>query len=94
MGETWDQLNTEFDSNGRARIMLPGTKVFIKQLVASPKYAYNTVKSNCTKNTDGGNGDKAAIVLWKERDEVEIVNYDYKIRNSVYLTVVHIYNKL
>ena len=46
------------------------------------------------KFTGGGDGDDAAVVVWKEWDEVEIVNYDYKIKNSVYLTVVHMFNKL
>ena len=49
---------------------------------------------NCTKNTGGGDGDDAAIVVQKERDEIEIVNYDYKIKDSVYLTLVHMFNKL
>ena len=74
--------------------MLPRNEPFFKQIVASTVYAYNAVMSNYTKNTGGGDGDDTAIVLRKERDEVEIVNYYYKIRNSVYLTVVHIYNKL
>ena len=74
--------------------MLPRQESFIKQLIASTVHAYNTVMSDYTKNTGGGDGDDAAVVVWNEQDEVEIVNYDYKIKNSVYLTVVHMFNKL
>ena len=88
VGKSWDELNKEFNPNNKARIELPRQETFIKQLIASTVYAYNTVMSDYTKNTGGGDSDDAAIVVWKELDEVEIVNYDIKIKNSVYLTIV------
>ena len=49
---------------------------------------------NYTENTGGSDGDNAAIVVWKEQDEVEILNHDFNIKKSLCLTVVYIFNKL
>ena len=29
-----------------------------------------------TKNTDSGDGDDAAITIWQEQDDANILNYD------------------
>ena len=63
VGKTWDQLNKEFNPNDQAKIMLPRQEIFINQLIASTVHTYNTVMSNYTKNTVGGDGDDAAIVV-------------------------------
>ena len=47
--KTWDQLNKEFNLKNQARIMLPRQEAFIKQLIASTVYTYNTVMSDYTK---------------------------------------------
>jgi len=46
-----------------------------------------------TKNTGGGSGDAAAIVTWQEQEETDILNFNRRVKNSVYLTVVHMYDK-
>ena len=94
VGKTWDEFNEEFDPNDATRIFLPRTEDDIKVIVGTTISAYNTVMVDYTKNTGGGDGDDAAIAIWEEREEVDIVNYDRKIKNAVYLTVVHMYNKL
>ena len=63
VGKSWDELNKTFNPNNKARIMLPRQESFIKQLIASPVHSYNTVMSDYTKNTGGGDRDDAAIVV-------------------------------
>ena len=50
--------------------------------------AYNTVMVGYTKNTGDDNGDDAAINIWQEWEDADILNYDKRLKNTVYLTVV------
>ena len=50
--------------------------------------------SDYTKNTGGDDGDDAVITIWQEREDTDILNSDRKLKNAVYLTVVHMYNKM
>jgi len=92
-GKTWNYFNDEFNPNDLSRILLKRSEVSIKQILGSTISAYNTVMDDYTKNTGGGSGDDADIVTWQEREETDILNYDRKVKNSVYLTVVHMYDK-
>ena len=92
-GKTWNYFNDEFNPNDLSRILLKRSEVSIKQILGSTISAYNTVMCDYTKNTGGGSGDDADIVTWQEREETDILNYDRKVKNSVYLTVVHMYDK-
>ena len=93
-GKTWDDFNQLFEPNDPARMSLPRTESFLKHVLGSTISAYNTVMSDYTKNTGGGDGDDAAITIWQEREETDILNYDRKLKNNVYLTIVHMYNKM
>ncbi len=33
------------------------------------------------------------MVVWKDHDKVNLVSYDHKVKNSVYLTIIHMFNK-
>ena len=80
VGKTWDQFNKEFNPNDPARISLPRTEACMKTIVGTTVSAYNLVMTDYTKNTGGGDGDDAAIVIWEEREEADIVNYDRKVK--------------
>ena len=47
-----------------------------------------------TKNTGGGDGDDTAVMIWQEREDADILNYDRNLKNIVYLTAIHMYNKM
>lgn len=93
-GKTWDDFNSLFDPNDPARIALPRTESFLKHIVCTTLSTYNTVMIDYTKNTGGGDGEDAAITIWQEREDADILNYHWKLKNNVYLTVVHMYNKM
>ena len=65
----------------------------MKIIVGNVIHKYNTVMEDYTKNTGGGDGDEALYIVWKERKDAAIVNYDRKIKGGVYLTIVHMWNK-
>jgi len=92
-GISWDDFNDQFNPNDLSRIALNRTEVSVRQIVGSTVSAYNTVMSNYTKNTGGGSGDDADFVTWQERDETDIADDDWNVKTSVYLTVVHMFNK-
>ena len=69
----------------------PRTEAFLKHIVGTMISAYNTVMVDYTKNTGG---DDAAITIQQQREEADILNYHKKIKNSVYLTVVRMFNNM
>ena len=54
---------------------------------------YSKVMVDYSKNTGGGNGDQSQIIPWQERDEVTFTNYDDKVKNSIYLTIIHMWSQ-
>ena len=89
----WEDLTEQFDPNKPHRISLPRTEEHMKIIVGNVIREYNTVMEDYTKNTGGGDGDEALYVVWQEREDAAIVNYDRKIKGGVYLTIVHMWNK-
>ena len=55
-------------------------------------FKYNKFMVDYSKNTDGGSGDKSEIVIWQNCNDVTFDNYDQKVKNSIYLTIVHMWS--
>ena len=54
---------------------------------------YNKVMNDYQKKTGGGDGDEVLFVSWDERDPIEFLDYDLKVKNNVHLTIIHMYDK-
>ena len=94
VGKKWVQLNEEFDVKNINCILLPWTKDNVKNIILETIWKINKVMGDYTKNTGGGSGDDSHVVPWQERDNVAFVNYENKIKYSIYLTVVHMWSRL
>jgi len=74
----WEKLTEQFDPNKADRISLLRSGEHMKIIVGNVIREYNTVMEDYTKNTGGGDGDEALYVVWQERKDAAIVNYDRK----------------
>ena len=88
-GQDWVKLNKGYNINNNTCIALPWTKESVFHMVLDTILKYNKVMGGYSKNTGGGSGDKSQIMIWQQRDEATFVNYDDKVKNSIYLTIVH-----
>ena len=93
-GTSWVELDKRFNVNNNARLALPWTKDTVYTMVMDTILKYNKVMVDYSKNTGGGSGDESEIVIWQDRDEVSFVNYDEKVKNCIYLTIVHMWSRM
>ena len=42
-----------------------------------------------TKNTGGGDGDDATVMIWQEQEDADLLNFDRRLKNTVFLTIIH-----
>jgi hypothetical protein len=89
----WERFTKEMDPNKKERIELDWTQDHIEVLMKHVVMEYNKVMFDYQKNTGGGSGDEALFVDWEEREDTRFFDYDHKIKNNVYLTAIHMYDK-
>ena len=93
-GMSWDDLTSkQFNPNDPVRIKLPWTENHIKSMIQKVITAYNKIMEDYTKDTGGGSGNVADVVSWREREDVHFANYNHKVKECLYMTVVHMWNK-
>jgi len=89
----WDEYTKNLDPNDLERISIPRTDDDMKTLIGTTLVEYNKIMNDYQKNTGGGDGDEALFVSWEMRGEITFLNYDLKVKDNVYLTIIHMRDK-
>ena len=55
---------------------------------------YHMVMDKYTQGTGGGSGLDENYVAWQQRDELHVINYTNQQASLIYLTVVHMWDKM
>jgi hypothetical protein len=91
--DAWDSYNDLLNPNKLDRISLPFTTDHMKSMVDMTILEYNQVMVDYQKNTGGGDGNEAAFTTWDCREDLTFLNYDHKVKDNVYLTIIHMLDK-
>jgi hypothetical protein len=89
----WDEYTKKLNPNDPERISLPRTNDDMKSLIGTTLVDYNKIMNDYQKNTGGGDGNEALFVSWEMREEITFLNYDLKVKDNVYLTIIHMRDK-
>jgi hypothetical protein len=91
--DAWNSYNDLLNPNKPDRISLPFTTDHMKSMVDMTILEYNRVMVDYQKNTGGGDGNEEAFTTWDCREDLTFLNYDHKVKDNVYLTIIHMLDK-
>lgn len=88
----YDNLN--INPNNPERIQIAFTEDEVLHHFTAAILAYNGMMRSYKMNTGGGSGDSLDVVLWNEREPLEVVGYTTNRQElEVYLTAIHLWDK-
>lgn len=88
----YDRLN--LNPNNEERMRIPWSSAEMPGMLKTALHSLDGIMKNFKMDTGGGSGNEATVACWQDREPHEIVTYINHIESNIYLTILHMWDKM